>query len=131
MDVVAIVVVAAVAAVVDIPAAVAVAAVVFAVVVSAVAVVAKIYSESSITRSDLIQSSLQTFMDELTLLNAEHRIILSCTNPLGFFFERQKNNKLKPQDVTYNRQVIPSSSVKYIGITSLMSPLLAVIAYLK
>ena len=38
-----------------------------------------IYSESSITRSDLIQSNLQTSMDDLTLFNSNHRIILSCT----------------------------------------------------
>ena len=33
-----------------------------------------IYSESSITRSDL-----QISMDDLTLFNADHRIVLSCT----------------------------------------------------
>ena len=33
-------------------------------------------------------------------------------------FERRKSNWLKPQDVTYNGQVIPSSSsVKFLGIT--------------
>ena len=38
-----------------------------------------IYSESSITRSHLIQSYLQTSMDALTLFNSDHRIMLSCT----------------------------------------------------
>ena len=69
-----------------------------------------IYSESSITRTDLIQSNLQTSMDDLTLLNSDHRIILSCTKPVRVLFERKKSNRVKPQDVTYNDQVIPSSS---------------------
>ena len=77
-----------------------------------------IYSESSITRSDLIQSNLQTSMDALTLFNSDHRIILSCTKSVRVLFERKKSNKLKAQDVTYNGQVIPSSSsVKFLGIT--------------
>ena len=38
-----------------------------------------IYSESSITQSDLTQSNLQTSMDDLTLFNSNYRIILSCT----------------------------------------------------
>ena len=41
-----------------------------------------IYSESSITRSDLIQSNLQISMDALTIFNSDHRIILSCTNSI-------------------------------------------------
>ena len=77
-----------------------------------------IYSESSITRSDLIQSNLQTSMDALTLFNSDHRIILSCTKSVRVLFKRRKRNWLKPQDVTYNGQVIPSSSsVKFLGIT--------------
>ena len=77
-----------------------------------------IYSESSITRSDLIQSNLQTSMDALTLFNCDHRIILSCTKSVRVLFERRQSNRLKPQDVTYNGQVIPSSSsVKFLGIT--------------
>ena len=77
-----------------------------------------IYSESSITRSDLIQSNLQTPMDDLTLFNYNHRIILSCTISVRVLFERKKSNRLKPQDVTYNGQAIPSSSsVKFLGIT--------------
>ena len=77
-----------------------------------------IYSESSITRSLLIQSNLQTSMDALTLYNSDHRIILSCTKSVKVLFERRKSNRLKPQDVTYNGQVIPSSSsVKFLGIT--------------
>ena len=76
-----------------------------------------IYSESSITRSDLIQSNLQISMDDLTLFNSHHRIILSCTKSVRVLFERKKSNRLKPQDVTYNGQDIPSSSsVKFIGI---------------
>ena len=77
-----------------------------------------IYSESSITQSDLIQSNLQTSMDDLTLFNSDHRIILSCTKSVRVLFERKKSNRLKPQDVTYNGQVITSSSsVKFLGIT--------------
>ena len=76
-----------------------------------------IYTESSITRSDLIQSNLQTSMDALTLFISDHRIILSCTKSVRVLFERRKSNRLKPQDVTYNGQVIPSSSsVKFLGI---------------
>ena len=77
-----------------------------------------IYSESSITRSDLIQSNHQTYMDALTLFNSDHRIIISCSKSVRVLFERKKSNMLKPQDVTYNGQVIPSSlSVKFLGIT--------------
>ena len=77
-----------------------------------------IYSESSITRSHLIQSNLQTSMDDLTLFNSDHRIILSCTKSGRVLFERRKSNRLKPQDVTYYGQVIPSSSsVKFLVIT--------------
>ena len=76
-----------------------------------------IYTESSITRSHLIQSNLQTSMDALTF-NSDHRIILSCTKSVRVLFERRKSTRLKPQDVTYNDQVIPSSSsVKFLGIT--------------
>ena len=57
-------------------------------------------------------------MDALTLFNSDHRIILSCTKSVRVLFERRKSNRLKPQDVTYNGQVIPSSSsVKFLGIT--------------
>ena len=77
-----------------------------------------IYSESSIIRSDLVQSNLQTSMDDLTLFNSNHRIILGCTKSVRVLFEREKSNRLKPQDLTYNDQVIPSSSsVKFLGIT--------------
>ena len=73
-----------------------------------------IYSESSITRSDLIQSNLQTSIDGLALFNSDHRIILSCTKSVRMLFEKQKSKKLK----TLNGQVIPSSSsVKFLGIT--------------
>ena len=74
---------------------------------------------SSITRSDLIQSNLQTSMDDLTLFNSNHRIILRCTKSVRVLFERKKSNRFKPQDVTYNGLVIPSSSsAKFLGITS-------------
>ena len=77
-----------------------------------------IYFESSNTRSDLIQSNLQTSMADLILFNSDHRIILSCTKSVWVLFERKKSNMLKPQDVTYNGQVIPSSSSdKFLGIT--------------
>ena len=49
--------------------------------------------------------------------NADHRIILSCTKSVRVLFERRKSKKLKPQDVSYNGQVIPAStSVKFLGI---------------
>ena len=74
-----------------------------------------IYTESSITQSHLIH---QTSMDALTLFNSDHRIILSCNKSVRLLFERRKSNKLKPQDVTYNGQVIPSSSsFNFLGIT--------------
>ena len=77
-----------------------------------------IYSESSIAQSDLIQSNLQTPMNALTRFNPDHRIILSCTKSVRVLFERRRCNSLKPQDVTYNGQVISSSSsVKSLGIT--------------
>ena len=69
-----------------------------------------IYSESSIAQSVLIQSNLQTFMDALTLFNSDHRIILNCIKSVRVHFERRKCNRLKPQVVTYNGQVIPFSS---------------------
>ena len=77
-----------------------------------------IYTESSIARSHLIQSNLQTSMDALNLFNSAHRIILSCTKSVRVLFERRNSNRLKPQDVTYNGQVIPSSSssVNFLGI---------------
>ena len=79
-----------------------------------------IYSESSITRSHLIQPNLQTSMDALSLFNSDHRTILCCTKSVRVLFERRKSNRLKPHDVTYNGQVIPSSpSVKFLGITFL------------
>ena len=57
-------------------------------------------------------------MDALTLYNSDHRIILRCIKYVRVLFERRKSNRLKPQDVTYNGQVIPSSSpVKFLGIT--------------
>ena len=77
-----------------------------------------IYSESSITRADLIQSNLQTSMDALALFNSDHCIIVSYTKSVRVLFERRKSNRLKPQDVTYNGHGIPSSSsVKFFGIT--------------
>ena len=77
-----------------------------------------IYAESSIADSHLLQSNLQTSLDKLTVFNADHRIILSCTKSVRVLFERRKSKKLKPQDVTYNGQVIPAStSVKFLGIT--------------
>ena len=76
-----------------------------------------IYAESSIADSHLIQSNLQTSLDKLTVFNADHRIILSCTKSVRVLFERRKSKKLKPQDVTHNGQVIPAfTSVKFLGI---------------
>ena len=67
---------------------------------------------------NFIQSNLQTSLDKLAVFNADHRIILSCTKSVRVLFERRKSKKLKPQDVTYNGQVIPAStSVKFLGIT--------------
>ena len=78
-----------------------------------------IYAESSsIADSHLIQSNLQTSLDKLTVFNADHRIILSCTKSVRVLFERRKSKKLKPQDVSYNGEVIPAStSVKFLCIT--------------
>ena len=91
-----------------------------------------IYSESSITQSDLIQSNLQTSTDDLTLFNSNHCIILSCTKFVRVLFERKKSNRLRPQDVTYNGQVIhSSSSVKFLGITRLCSHLPISLPYLS
>ena len=57
-------------------------------------------------------------MDDLTLFSSNHRIIQSCTKFIRVLFVRKKSNRLKPQDVTYNGQGIPSSpSVKFLGIT--------------
>ena len=76
------------------------------------------YAESSIANSHLIQSHLQASLDKLTVFNADHRIILSCTKSVRVLFERRKSKKLKPQDVSYNGLVIPAStSVKFLGIT--------------
>ena len=49
-----------------------------------------IYAESSIADSHLIQSNLQTSLDKLTVLNADHRIILSCTTSVRVLFEEQE-----------------------------------------
>ena len=77
-----------------------------------------IYAESSITNSHLIQSNLQTSLDKLTVFNADHRMILSCTKSFRVLFERRNSKKLKPQDVSYKCQVIPAStSVKFLGIS--------------
>ena len=58
-------------------------------------------------------------MDDLTLFNSNHRILLSCAKSVRVLFERKKSNRLKPQDVTYNGQVIPSSSsVNYLWLCS-------------
>ena len=48
-----------------------------------------IYSESSVTRSDLIRSNIQISMKELTLFNADHRI-LSCAKSVMVIFEGLK-----------------------------------------
>ena len=57
-------------------------------------------------------------MDDLTLFNSDHHNILSCTKSVRVLLERKKSNRLKPQDITYNCQVIPSSSsVKFLGVT--------------
>ena len=85
-------------------------------------------SEFFITRSDLIQSNLQTSLDGLALFNTDHGIILSCTKSVRVLFERQKSKRLNPQDITYNTRSSPSSSsVKVLGITlvlpwTLLSP---------
>ena len=60
------------------------------------------------TRRTLFADDFQTSMDDLTLFNADHRIILSCTKSVRVLFERQNSTNLKPQDATYNGKVIPS-----------------------
>ena len=52
-----------------------------------------IYSESSISRSDIIQSNLQTSLDDLILFNADLRIILSCIKSVRVLCERRKSKK--------------------------------------
>ena len=87
-----------------------------------------IYSESSITRPDLIQSNFQTSMDAMTLFNSDQRIILSCTKSVRVLFERRKSNRLKPQDVTRRSLVPPLTLLSPSDLTSVLSPLLPVIA---
>ena len=100
-----------------------------------------IFSASSITRSDLIQSNLQTSMDDLTLFNSNHRINLSCTKPVMVLFERKKSNRLKPQDVTITVRssllrhlssslVLPLTLLLPSDLISVLSPLLPAIAFL-
>ena len=55
-----------------------------------------IYTESSITRSHLIQSNLQTSMYALTLFNSDHRIILSCTNMSGCSLKGENKHYVPP-----------------------------------
>ena len=97
-----------------------------------------IYSESSITQSDLIQSNLQTSMDALTLFNSDHRIILSCTKSVRVLFERKKRNRLKPQDVRLSlllhllsSLVLPLTLLSHSYLTFLLLPLLPAITSLK
>ena len=75
-------------------------------------------------------------MDDLTLFNSDHRIILSCTKSVRVLFERKKRNRLKPQDVTYNGQVIsslvlPLTLLSPSDLTFVLSPLLPVSVFLK
>ena len=57
-------------------------------------------------------------MDDLTLFNADHRILITCTKSARVLLEMQKSTKLKPRDVAYNGQVILTSSyIKFLGIT--------------
>ena len=63
-------------------------------------------NHSIITRSDLIQSYLQTSMNDMTLFNSDHRIILSCTKSVRVLFER-----LKLQDVT---KTVRSSLLRHL-----------------
>ena len=74
-----------------------------------------IYSESSITRSHLIQFNLYGCSDLIWLRSSHHAKLHQICQVL---FERRKSNRLNPQDVTYNGQVIhSSSSVKFLSIT--------------
>ena len=52
-----------------------------------------ICSESSITRSHLIQCNLQTSMDARTLFNSDHRIILRITKSVRVLLERRKEQQ--------------------------------------
>ena len=96
-----------------------------------------IHSESSITRSDLIQSNLQTSMDDLALLNSNHRIILRYTKSVRVLFERRKSNRLKPQGVTGRSSLLrhllsslvsPLTLLSPSNLTSILSPLLPIVA---
>ena len=101
-----------------------------------------IYSESSINRSNLIQSNLQTSMDDLTLFNSNHRIIRSCTKSVRVLFEWKKSNRLKPQTSLITARssllhrllspfVLPLTLPSLSDLTFVLSPLLPVIASLK
>ena len=94
-----------------------------------------IYSESSITRSDLIQSNLQTSMDDLTLLNSDHRIILSCTKSVRVLFERKKTSLITVRSSLLchllSSLVLSWTLLSPSDFTSVLSLLLPVIASLN
>ena len=55
---------------------------------------------------------------DLSSLTISWSTLNPLTKSVRVLFERKKINRLKPQDVTYNGQVIPSSSTdKFLGIT--------------
>ena len=52
-----------------------------------------IYSETSVIKFDIIQSNLQSSMDDLILFNADHHMILSCTKSVRVLFEKAKEQQ--------------------------------------
>ena len=98
-----------------------------------------ICTESSITRSHLIRSNLQTSMDDLTLFNSNHRIILSCTKSVRVLFKKRKSNRLNHKTSLImvrssllrhlsSSLVSPLTLLSPSDLTSVLSPLLPVIA---
>ena len=101
-----------------------------------------IYSESSITRSDLIQSNLQASLDELTLYNADHRIILSSTKSVKVLLKRKRatdsNHKTSLLTIRLplllyllSSLVLPLTLPSTSDLTFVLSPLLPAIASLN
>ena len=98
-----------------------------------------IYSESSITRSDLIQSNLQTSMDDLTLFNSDHRIIVLCTKSVRVSLKgrRATGSNHKTSLITVRSSLLrhllsslvsPLTLLSPSDLTSVLSPLLPVVA---
>ena len=80
--------------------------------------------------SHLIQSNLQTSLDKLTVFNADHRIILSCTKSVRVLLERRKSKKLRLSVLLHllNFLVLPLTLLLPSNLTIILSPISPVIA---